>query len=412
MQTNASVQSPASRGSDCRLYVVGLLLAAYVLLLVLGTLTFHSPAAMPRGNEMGWDRAVFSAVNAGSLTGFQPFVTAAQYMWLGRAATFVLIIGGILFALIAGGMLAVRVLRLPYGLGQIVGSAVTCIAVATFLGAMFAGEPGQPLAGVFSGAAALGNCGLTLGPAPGLMDWRTQLILLPLAVGGGLGLPVLMQTAGWLGGRNRLDGQTRTVWAWTAGMYLLGVALFAGVRYLDPAGWSGTAGLGAALGAASAASLDTRTFGLPLSFAAMFPAVSLQWIAMPLMAIGASSAGTGGGIKTTTVHVLFGGVRRAFGGRSPGRLFGIAAVWIGVYGLCAFACVIALLITQPQMAADRLLFLSISAMSNVGLSKDPISMTGMGLYILSAAMLAGRLLPMVILGWTAWAVKDAELAVA
>jgi Trk-type K+ transport system membrane component len=130
------------------------------------------------------------------------------------------------------------------------------------------------------------------------------------------------------------------------------------------------------------------------------------------MAVGASSAGTGGGIKITTLAVLFTGLLHTFRRRQPGRLFAVAATWVGIYCLIAFLCLIALLVTQPQLAPDRLLFMSISALSNVGLSKDPISLTGPGLYILSITMLLGRLIPLAILWWTAMTVRDADLLVA
>jgi trk system potassium uptake protein TrkH len=387
------------------------LLIGYALLLILGTVVFRNPSAMPRGNE-NWDRVVFASINAGTLTGFQPSVVPAQYLWGGQIATFILMVGGILFNLIAGGILAVGVLRLRYRVEQIVGAAVTALVLATFIGALFLAEPGRPMAGVFQGAAAFGNCGLTLASVHSLASWQTQLVLLPMAVAGGLGLPVLMQWAGWLGGRNALDRHSRTVIAWTAGLFLLGTGLLLGLRYIDPAGRLADESWRMALGASSAASLDTRTFGLPLPFTTLFPALSMQWIALLLMAVGASPAGTGGGIKTTTLAVLFGGLRRTFRGERAGRLFAIAATWVGIYGLIAFLCLIALLITQPQLAPDRLLFLSVSALSNVGLSKDPIALSAAGLYVLSITMLLGRLMPLAILWWTAKTVQDADLLVA
>jgi trk system potassium uptake protein TrkH len=388
------------------------LLSVYVLLLVLGIGIFHSPWAMPRGNEMGWDRATFASLNAATLTGFQPSVLPAQYQWTGQIATFGLIIAGILFNLIAGGILAVRVLRLRYRISHIVGSAITAMVLATFVGALFLAEPGNPMAGVFSGAAAFGNCGLTLAPLHSLASWQTQLVLLPLAVLGGLGLPVLMQSAGWVGGHNTLDRHTRTVFTWSAGLFLLGLILLLAMRYIDPAGQTAADSWRTALGASSAASVDMRTFGLPLPFTTLFPANSMRWIALLFMAVGASSAGTGGGIKTTTLAVLLAGLWRTYRRQQPGRLFAIAAIWLGIYCLVAFLCLLALLVTQPQLAPDRLLFMSISALSNVGLSKDPISLTGPALYILSITMLLGRLLPLAILWWTAKTVPDADLLVA
>jgi Trk-type K+ transport system membrane component len=66
--------------------------------------------------------------------------------------------------------------------------------------------------------------------------------------------------------------------------------------------------------------------------------------------------------------------------------------------------------SEPLVPADRILFLVISAASNVGLSHDPIAITGPGLYILSATMLLGRLMPLCVLWWMAQTTHDAELA--
>jgi Trk-type K+ transport system membrane component len=66
-----------------------------------------------------------------------------------------------------------------------------------------------------------------------------------------------------------------------------------------------------------------------------------------------------------------------------------------------------LLHSEPDMGADRLWFLCVSAAGNVGLSYDPISVTGNGLFTLSELMNAGRLVPMWIIRWSA-SVDDGE----
>ena len=57
-------------------------------------------------------------------------------------------------------------------------------------------------------------------------------------------------------------------------------------------------------------------------------------------------------------------------------------VWVGIYLLIVFSRCIGLLATLSELPADRLVFLSASAVGNVGLSHDPISFTGPGLMIL------------------------------
>jgi Trk-type K+ transport system membrane component len=90
---------------------------------------------------------------------------------------------------------------------------------------------------------------------------------------------------------------------------------------------------------------------------------------------------------------------------------GIAAVWVGAYEAIVLVSLLVLLWSEPQAPADRLVFLAVSAASNVGLSHEPVSLSAIGLYTLTVAMLVGRLAPMGVLWWTAMTTGDAELAV-
>ncbi len=84
--------------------------------------------------------------------------------------------------------------------------------------------------------------------------------------------------------------------------------------------------------------------------------------------------------------------------------------WAGVYFAALLVFQLLLLSEQPQIPGDRLLFITISALSNVGLSHDTIAATGPSLYYLAAAMFAGRVVPLLMLWWMADTVKDAEVA--
>lgn len=90
-------------------------------------------------------------------------------------------------------------------------------------------------------------------------------------------------------------------------------------------------------------------------------------------------------------------------GDAPARVFAVAMGWVVAYGVLVFAATLGLLAAEPGQPADRLLFLVVSAASNVGLSQNPVSTTGGGLFILSAVMLLGRLLSLAAL-WCAVAV--------
>ena len=86
-------------------------------------------------------------------------------------------------------------------------------------------------------------------------------------------------------------------------------------------------------------------------------------------------------------------------------------MWVGLYAAIVFGGLLLLLWRVPDMSADRLLFLAVSAASNVGLSHDPVPTAGPGLYTLCLLMLAGRIVPVAVLWWMARAVDDADLAV-
>jgi trk system potassium uptake protein TrkH len=161
---------------------------------------------------------------------------------------------------------------------------------------------------------------------------------------------------------------------------------------------------------ASNQALNARSVGFPFEFATYWPR-PVQWITILLMFIGASSAGTGGGIKANTLAVLSRGAINSLTGRPITRATGIALTWTTIYAAMLAITMMLLLINEPQMPADRLLFISFSAVGNVGLSHDPLTVSDSGLYVLSASMLAGRIAPVLILWWMATTTAAPEIAV-
>jgi trk system potassium uptake protein TrkH len=223
-------------------------------------------------------------------------------------------------------------------------------------------------------------------------------VLLPLAVLGGLGLPVLMELFDLAFRRRPLSAFSRTALGWTGGVYIAGVGLLVLLQW--PFG-DGAPAWQHAVTLASRQTLNARSAGFPFDLG---PPV-VQWATVLLMIVGACPGGTAGGVKVTTVAVLTGGTRRLL--RSNGesgignRTFGIAIVWLAIYLLMLIAATLTLVATEPQMHADRLLFLAASALGNVGLSHDPVSLSETGWYVISATMLLGRITPVLVLWWIA-----------
>jgi trk system potassium uptake protein TrkH len=373
------------------------LVFAYAAMVLVCIRLMRTRDAMPAGSELSLPRTVFTVANAASLTGFQQTIQVETYKPFGQRIIFALIVGCSLFSMIVGSAAVVRLLRLPYSMWQIMGWAVGLELIAVLVGLVLI----RNAVGDFAGASALGNCGIVIGQVTSRDDLRLHVVILPLAVIGGLGLPVLMELFDWLRLRRRPSVHARVVLAMTATVYLAGLLLLVWLN------WTPTR---AALRDGSTTSLNARTLGWPVESPATWPRASV-WVVMLLMAIGAGPAGTGGGLKTTTAYELVRGAYRALRARPVSRVFGFAMMWLGIYALLVLSTTIVLVSSEPQLAADQILFTAISAVSNVGLSYAPISITGDGLYALSISMMLGRIVSLVILWWAALTAQDADVAV-
>jgi Trk-type K+ transport system membrane component len=132
---------------------------------------------------------------------------------------------------------------------------------------------------------------------------------------------------------------------------------------------------------------------------------------MLLMLIGGTAGGLAGGIKLNTLVELFTGIGRSLRNELAGRLFALAAIWTLGYLLLTLVTLMLLTSFEPEAPADRLLFLAVSAVGNVGLSHDTLSSTGPSLYVLSSAMLLGRIAPLLLLWHTARTLRTTTNAV-
>ncbi len=392
-------------GQACRPILMWLL-GAWLAAVLLGFIAFRAPFATVGGSELSIERALFTSINAVTLTGFQQNIGQTQYRAFGQATAVLLTVAGAMLSMVGSSWAMVRILRLPYSDGQIVRAAAAALIVATGVGMALLLEPGQSLSDSASQAlSAFSNSGLTQGRLGGPPDWRVHGVLMPLALAGGLGLPVLMELVGVLLGRgSSLSVHARVTLLMSAGVYLGGTILLSSIGLLnaDSPRW--------ALATASAQSINARSAGLAIEWIGPMARPG-QWTVMALMAIGGGVGGCAGGVKLTTLWLLWRGTRMALTGNAPGRVFGIAMAWTGLFAAIVMAGLLSMLAAVPQWPGDRLLFLSISAASNTGLSFDPVAMDGTGLLILTAISLAGRLVPLCIIWWMAGTTRGATAAV-
>jgi trk system potassium uptake protein TrkH len=384
------------------------LIPIYLLLILFGYLLFHSGRATVAGNTFSSPRSLFTAINAATLTGFSQPTNVNDYLPLGRDIVMALTIAGICFSLLAGGLALVRIARLPYSDRRLIGWTLGSIVVVFALGGLFA-FAGGGLATMFQAISAFGNSGLYTGVLPSNDSIPALVLLLPLSVLGGLGLPVLMELIDRARGKaTSLSLHSRTVLVWTSGVYLAAALLLLLLQL--PGSDAPLPAWQRAIATASCEALNARSTGFPFEFATYWPR-AVQWVTIGLMIIGASPAGSAGGIKVTTLAVLCEGTRNTLKRRPTDRLMGIALLWVGIYAACLLASLLALLISEPQMPADRLLFLASSALGNVGLSHDPVSVSDFGLNVLSATMLIGRIAPVLVLWWTVRTTPEALVAI-
>jgi Trk-type K+ transport system membrane component len=387
---------PAGRRRGAAIFA---LLAGWLLLMLVGVALVNGGVVASSGGELPGDYAVFAVVNAATLTGFQKDVSV-DLSPIGRASgpifILTLTVASTLVFLIAGSMAVARVARLGYSDRQIAVAAFTVTALAVVAGAIPLADRGLVPA-LLGAASAFGNGGLFVGSPPGVLSWKTHAVLMPLALVGGLGLPVLMEGFDRLIGRRKhLSTHSKTVLVGSAAVYLLAVVALFAFQAIDGDGsWRRMAA------SASVQSINSRSAGFPLEYLPV-RAVGVQVTLVVLMILGAGGpGGTGGGLKISTLARIGHAVNEFCLGRPLGRGAAFALAWLASFLLLLLGGFWLLSLTAPHMAADRLLFIVISAVSNVGLSHDSIALTDTPLRILTALMLLGRVVPLLLLAWLA-----------
>ncbi|HEV7301913.1 MAG TPA: hypothetical protein VGN72_21440 [Tepidisphaeraceae bacterium] len=381
---------PLAAGRDGASLVLPWLTAAWLVSIVFGAVLLPLVGS-PAGNEMTLDRALFVATNAATLTGFGGAGMDTLNV-IGRNVLLMLTAGGTIYTLTVGGTLLSRILRLPYTAWDLFWVAAMAVGAIFLLVTIATPSRSVELMQQLS-LGGLGNSGLIVGGRPPAVDRPiVHLIVLPLAVLGGLGLPVLLNLWHALRRREAVHPYVSLVLRLTAGAYLLGFAIIFACHLLD--GRMGTS----MVVSSSVASLDARSLGMGFESISNWPR-TVPWVLMPLMILGAAPGGTAGGITLLAPVLLWIGLRRTFSGESAGRAFGIACVWLVIYTVALSLTTLGLVATTPQVGGDRLLFMAVSAVGTVGLSHEPVSIVGPPLHVLTLAMLFGRLAPLAVMAW-------------
>jgi len=238
-------------------------------------------------------------------------------------------------------------------------------------------------------------------------DISTNLVVMTLIITGGLGFVVVQDLWRWLGNRivrrraapHRFRVQTRAVLAVSLLLIVLGASLIylleRGHAFADmPAGGGVVAAVFQSVTARTAGFNTVNTAGL--SRATLF--LLCVW-----MFIGASSGSTGGGIKTTTVAVLWAtmwsGLRRRDRVELWKRSIGLAtvrrAVAILISSLAVVCAGVIFLLHAERFAFQKIIFEAVSAFGTVGLTTGiTAQLTPAGKTALIMLMFIGRLGPL------------------
>lgn len=415
---------------------------------LLGGLVLNLPQALRHASDASFIDGLFTAVSAVCVTGLVVHGTAETYTPFGQAVIFCLIQAGGLgimvlysaFAILAGRRLRVRstavlaemvdaqsLAELKRTIVAIVVYTVVLELVGAFvLYALFAPYPDTslglespaPLAGAgsrlwaaaFHSVSAFCNAGFTIfrrGAEPFSADWGVSWTIMVLIVLGGVGFPVLSEIGTQVSRRLRKERPDRL--SLHCRIVLLVSALLIGVSavlifVLELGGTLEARPLHEKVLTSLFQSVTARTAGFNTLPIGELSASTLMVLCL-VMFIGASPGSTGGGVKTTTIAVLFSTFRAELAGRESPTLLdrrinaGLTQRAVGVFFLSIVIVslmVLLLLIIEPQEPLD-LAFEAFSAFATVGLSTGVTGeLSEGGKLVVILTMFVGRTGPMTL----------------
>ena len=405
----------------------------FLALIIIGTVLLMLPFATGDGSWNNPMVALFTATSAVCVTGLAVVDTGTDFSFWGQLTILFLIqVGGLGYMMLTTFLMLLLGrkfdLRQKFAIQESFDrpflqgsdSLVTSIVATTLifeitgiflLLIVFAkdyGLSGGLWLSVFHSISAWNNAGFSLF-SDSLVGYRSSLLLniiiSALIIFGGIGYQVIIEFYLWL--RNVFSNRKeiyvfslnfKVVVSTTILLLIVGTIAFFFTEIHNPATLRGLS-LNNQILAAWFQSVTTRTAGFnSIDIGAMTTAG--LFITMGLMFIGASPSGTGGGIKTTTLRVLFNCTKSALQGKDnvvlyqrevPSTLI-LKAIAV-VFGTAASIVIVTILISlvEPDINFIQLLFEVISAFATVGLSTGiTASLNTTAKLILVFAMYIGR----------------------
>ena len=392
-----------------------LLSAGFAAVILIGALILMLPISVRDDATVSFIDALFTSTSAVCVTGLIAIDTADHFTVFGRTVVAALIqIGGlgvtcvgVTLILAAGKRIGLKARQLikeswnvsTYGgLVKLVKSVLKLTLLFEGVGALLSfivfvqDYPPMDALGIalFHSVAAFNNSGFdVLGGLQNLIPYQNDVLLNLVTAGliifGGIGFLVIMEV--WRKRSFRkLTLHSKVVITVTGFLIVIGTI---GLKLTEDITWLG----------AFFHSVSARTAGFSTYPLGTFTNAGL-FILVILMFIGASPGSTGGGIKTSTIFVIFSAIRRimknghcvAFKRRIEDKtimqafivlIMSLFVVCLGTMLLC---------VAEPEYSFMQLLFECVSAFGTVGLSTGITSELGViAKIILILTMFTGRL---------------------
>jgi trk system potassium uptake protein TrkH len=410
--------------------------AAFIVLICLGTLVLSLPVASEGSRDVALVDALFTTVSALAVTGLVTVDTQQQWSFVGELVILILIqVGGL------GFTVGASLLLVTMGRGNKLGTALVAqdgsptlpladvisltLRIVKFvflvegIGALllairFLPDRSPPEAvwfGMFHAISAFCNAGFDLqGGFRSITGYQDSvwinLTLIGLIQAGALSYIVLSDIWSHRSWRS-ISLDTKLIVLTNAALLIIGTVVFLAVEWSSALqvadNWTKPL-------AALFQSVSARTAGYAsINFGDAEPATLFLWTG--LMMIGGASGSTAGGVKLTTAALLFVAIIstlrghreiQVFGRRLPASQIFVAMAIVFLFVFIHFLLTLCLVVTESVMGNEHfafidLMFETMSAAATVGLSTGITpEMSTPGKIVLCIAMFFGRLGPLTL----------------